>query len=136
MNRVYKWYCRMHKSKIRIYRRLVELYLRVVYGCEIPASVLIGKDCKFAHNALGVVLHPEAVIGDYCKIGQNVTIGGRSGHLVVPKIGNNVEIGANALVLGPIVIGDNVKIGAGAIVVKDVPSNAVVRSDSSKIYLV
>jgi serine O-acetyltransferase len=82
-----------------------------------------------------VVIHPEVVIGDNCKINQNVTIGGRSGYTVVPKIGNNVEIGAGAIIIGPITIGDNVKIGAGAIVVKNVPDNAVVRSKSSDIYL-
>lgn len=125
----------MHNSKIYAYKRCIELYLRVIYGCEIPSGVIIGKNCKFAHNALGVVLHPETVIGDNCKIGQYVTIGGRSGFEVVPKIGNNVEIGAGALILGPIVIGDNVKIGAGAIVVKDIPANSIVRSKASDIYM-
>lgn len=125
----------MHNSTIFIYRRCIELYLRIFFGCEIPSKVKIGKNCKFAHNGLGVVIHPEAVIGDNCKINQNVTIGGRSGYTVVPKIGNNVEIGAGAIIIGPITIGDNVKIGAGAIVVKNVPDNAVVRSKPSDIYL-
>lgn len=134
MNRVYKWYLRMHNSKSKFIQRAIEVYLHIVYSCDIPAEVQIGKNCSFAHNALGVVINPKVIIGDNCHIGQNVTIGGRNGHEIVPILGNNVLVGANALILGPITIGDNSIIGAGAIVVKDVPPNSVVRSEASKIY--
>lgn len=111
----------MHNSNYAFIRRFIEVMLHIIFSCDIPPEVKIGKNCKFAHNALGVVLHPKTVIGDNCSIGQNVTIGGRAGKTTVPVIGNNVLIGANALILGPVTIGDGANIGAGAIVVKDVP---------------
>ncbi len=135
MNRVYVWYLRMHNSKFTFIKRFIEIIMRIIFSCDIPHQVVIGKNCRFSHNALGVVIHPEVVIGDNCSIGQNVTIGGRSGKTVVPRIGNNVLIGANALILGPVTIGDGAKIGAGAIVVKDVPANAIVIPEASKIII-
>lgn len=78
MNRVYKWYLRMHNSNYAFIRRSIEVMLHIIFSCDIPPEVKIGKNCKFAHNALGVVLHPKVVIGDNCSIGQNVTIGGRA----------------------------------------------------------
>lgn len=66
-------------------------------------------------------------------IGQNTTIGGRSGHYEVPKIGDNVDICAGARVLGPITIGNNVVIGANAVVINDIPDNAVVAGVPAKI---
>lgn len=135
MNRVYKWYLRMHNSNYAFIRRFIEVMLHIIFSCDIPSEVKIGKNCKFAHNAFGVVLHPKVVIGDNCSIGQNVTIGGRAGKTTVPVIGNNVLIGANALILGPVTIGDGAKIGAGAIVVKDVPPHATVIPEASRIII-
>ena len=135
MNRVYKWYLRMHNCRYKCVSRLIEMFVHMVFSCDIPYQVKIGNNCKFAHNALGVVIHPEVEIGENCSIGQNVTIGGRSGKPIVPKIGNDVLIGAHALILGPITIGDRAKIGAGAIVVKDVPNDAVVIPEASKIVV-
>lgn len=133
MNRIYKYYLKMHNSNCALYRRLMEVFLRIVFSCDLPAQVRIGKNCRFAHNALGVVIHPEAVIGDNCKIGQNVTIGGRSGLTVLPVIEDDVEIGANALILGPVTIGKGSIIGAGTIVLKNVPPYSVVVGNPGKV---
>lgn len=135
MNRTYRWYLRAHNARNKKFAKVIEIIMRIIFSCDIPYQVEIGENCSFAHNGLGVVIHPNVVIGSNCHIGQNVTIGGRSGIEVVPKIGNNVLIGANALILGPVVIGDNAKIGAGSIVVKDVPAGAVVIPDASKIIV-
>lgn len=133
MNRVYKYYLSMHNSRCNIYRRFMEIFLRIVFSCDIPPQVQIGDNCRFAHNALGVVIHPEAIIGNNCKIGQNVTIGGRSALSILPVIEDNVEIGANALILGPIRIGKGSIIGAGSVVIKDVPPYSVVVGNPGKI---
>ena len=80
-----------------------------------------------------MVIHSRAVIGKNCMIGQNVTIGGKSGWYEVPVIGDNVEISAGARIIGPVRIGNNVIIGANAVVVKDVPDNCIVAGVPAKI---
>lgn len=133
MNRVYKWYIKMHRSNSKIYRRVIEVMLRLVFSCDISAETIIGKNCIFAHNALGVVISSKAIIGDNVHIGQNVTIGGRGGNPEVPIIGDRVLIGSHALILGKVRIGNGAKIGAGAIVVKDIPENATAISPECRI---
>lgn len=105
----------------------------ILFNSSVPASCKIGKGTKFGYGGIGVVIHARAEIGENCIIGQNTTIGGRSGLYEVPKIGNKVEICAGARVLGPIKIGDNAIIGANAVVIKDVPKNAVVAGVPAKI---
>ena len=78
-------------------------------------------------------MHPDAVIGNNCKIGQNVTIGGRSGIMTLPVIEDDVEIGANALILGPVRVGQGSIIGAGSVVVKDVPPYSVVVGNPARV---
>ena len=133
MNRIYGYYLKMHNSKCGVYRRCIEVFLRIVFSCDIPYKTVIGKNCRFAHNALGVVIHPDVVIGDNCKIGQNVTIGGRSGKTILPIIEDDVEIGANALILGPIIIGKGSIIGAGAVVINSVPPYSVVVGNPGRV---
>lgn len=105
----------------------------LLFNSSVPASVKIGRDTKFAYGGIGVVIHARAVIGNNCLIGQNVTIGGKSGWHEVPIIGDNVEISAGARILGPVRIGNNVIIGANAVVVKDVPDNCIVAGIPAKI---
>lgn len=97
MDPVYKsyeianWLWRYHLSALAW---IVRGIMRVIFACDIPYKTQIGKGTLFPHHALGVVIHPHAVIGKNCKIEQNVTIGGRSGLTVLPVIGDNVIIGA------------------------------------------
>lgn len=124
------WLWRHH---IPVLPFIIRGIMRVIFACDIPYKTQIGKNCEFPHHALGIVIHPYAIIGDNCKLEQNVTIGGRSGLMVLPKIGDNVMIGAGAAVIGPVLVGNNVQIGAGAVVVKDVPDNCVVVGVPAKI---
>ena len=55
------------------------------------------------HNGLGVVVHPNVIIGNNVRILQNVTIG------------------AGAVLLEDIVIGESARIGANAVVLTDTP---------------
>lgn len=128
MDKVYLMYSVarfFYKKKITIISVIIRALMRLIFSCDIPYKAIIGKGTEFPHYALGVVIHPGAEIGNNCNIKQNVTIGGKSEILVVPKIGNNVLIGANAVIIGPVVIGDNVQIGAGAVVTNSIPSNSV-----------
>ena len=109
----------MYNKKCMIISRMLQYFIRIIYSCELPPSVIIGKGTLFVHNGLGCVIHHKAIIGNNCRIYQNVTIGGRHNR-GVPKIGDNVFIGAGACVLGGVNIKANAKIGANAVVVNDI----------------
>lgn len=113
----------LHTKKIPIIPAIIQRSIRIIYSCEIPYYSKIGKKVIFVHNGLGVVIHPEAEIGDETKIYQNVSIAGRNGR-GVPKIGKRVFIGAGACILGSVSVGDDAVIGANAVVISDVPKGA------------
>ncbi len=132
---IYSWYNFARKCYLKhipLIPQLIKVLIRILWG-GIPYQCQIGEGTIFAYQALGVVVHKRAVLGEGCRIQQNVTIGGTSGKTEVPVLGDHVQIGAGAMVLGPIHVGDNVIIGANAVVNKDVPANAVVAGVPAKI---
>lgn len=115
----------------------MEIVYNILAGNGISGLEAIGKGTVFFHRGIGCVVHRKAVIGEFCKTMQNVTIGerfheGKQGGSV-PEIGNNVTIGAGAVLLGGIKIGNNVIIGANAVVLNDVPDNAIAVGVPAKI---
>lgn len=95
-----------------------------MFSIDIHPGAIIGKGVVFDHGS-GIVIGETAVVGDYCLLYHNVTLGG-TGKISTdrhPKIGNNVIIGCGSTLLGNISIGSNCKIGAGSIVTKSVESD-------------
>ena len=84
----------------------------------------------------GIVINPEAVIGENVNIATRVTIGktNRGAKKGVPVIGNRVWIGTNAVIVGKITIGDDVLIASGAYVNVDVPSHSIVIGNPAQIH--
>jgi len=113
------------------YRIFVEWFLNI----EIQWNATIGKGLRLEHGH-GVVIHGDAVIGDFCVIRHLTTIGiieNADGTLSKPpKVGNHVNIGVSVAIIGDIEIGDRVIIGAGSIVVKSVPSDCVTFGNPAK----
>lgn len=130
MIRLYRLGHWLYCKNLKLASRLVRNVIYLIANSYIPSSARIGKGTVLAYGGIGVVIHANAVIGDDCVIGQNVTIGAAEGFASplanrCPVIGNNCYIAAGAKVLGGIVIGDNCQIGAGAVVLKDAPANSV-----------
>lgn len=121
-----------YKWRIPILPGLLKGIIFIIYNSIIPPACSIGRDSRFAHGGIGVVLHPRCRIQERVLIGQNVTIGGTFGS-EVPEIGSDVWIGPGARILGGIRIGNNVVIGANAVVTKDVPDNSVVAGVPARI---
>lgn len=128
--RLANWLYRHH---IPFLPKILWKIMCVLFNSSLPASCTIGKGTVLAYGGIGIVVHARAVIGRNCVIGQNTTIGGKSGWYEEPVIGDNVHISAGARILGPIRIGNNVIIGANAVVVKDVPDNCIVAGIPAKI---
>lgn len=91
----------------------------VVTNTDIDIRATLSPDLKLPHP-IGIVIHPEAKVGQGCMIMQHVTIGQLAAD-GAPVIGDGVYIGAGAKVLGKIVVGDGAAIGANAVVLQDVP---------------
>ena len=96
----------------------------------------VGPDTVFEgvpvlpHGLHGIFISRYAVIGENCRIYQNVTIG--EVNRKAPVIGNHCLLGAGAVIIGDIKIGDHVKIGAGTVVNMDVPDHCTVVSQPAR----
>lgn len=107
---------------------------RFFTGIEIHPAAEIGRGL-FIDHGMGVV------IGETCKIGNNVTIyqgvtlggTGKERGKRHPTVGDDVVIGAGAKVLGPFTVGSGAKVGAGAVVLDEVPPGATVAGVPAKI---
>ena len=117
--------------------------LMYIKRCDAFNNATLGTHLRFGacfsdipnlpHGLYGIVISHNAVIGKNVTIYHQVTIGeGKNG---APKIGDDVQIGAGAIIIGNVVIGNHVKIGAGAIVVDDIPSNATVVAQKSRLII-
>lgn len=116
-----------YRKKLRFCGHLFEKMLSRIYSTDISGRAKIDKHVAFGHGGLGVVIHPDAVIGSGCLISARVTIGNDFPKGTgVPTLGKNVYIGVGAYVGGGIKIADNVVIGANSVVTKDILEPGVV----------
>ena len=111
---------------VRVHRTLFR-YVRNHYGIELPLAALVGRRVQIGHQN-GIVVNPNAVIGDDCIIRHNVTIGTTSVSRIgeAPTIGRGVSLGVGAAILGGITIGDRASIGPNTVVIIDVPADTSV----------
>lgn len=113
--------------------KLAFTFVRNFYGIEIPRTVQVGRRLCVGHQS-GIVIHPNAVIGDDCIIRFNSSLAGASIEhdqwaREAPRLGNHVTIGVGAIVVGNVTIGDGSRIGPNAVVTRNVPPGTVVVVD-------
>lgn len=101
------------------------------HGVWIGPKVVAGKGLVLGHPR-GVVMSPDTVIGEYCTIINQVTIGGPS--VVIEDF---VELGAGSKVIStperPVKIGEHCVVGAGAVVVKTAAPYSVLAGVPAKL---
>ena len=114
-----------YRHNFKFIARWISQRSRHKTGIEIHPGATIGKGL-FIDHGMGVVIGETTIIGDYCTIYQNVTLGGTGKETGKrhPTLGNNVLVGSGAKVLGPFKVGDNARIAAGAVVLSEIPPNA------------
>lgn len=118
---------RRHRREHKLYNkgfknlaRWLSYRTRKITGIDIHPAAKIGKGV-FIDHGMGLVIGETAVVGDYCVLYHNVTLGSNTFEKVDrhPKIGNHVIIYAGAKIIGNIQIGDHSIVAANAVVVKD-----------------
>ncbi|MBI4611221.1 MAG: serine acetyltransferase [Candidatus Rokubacteria bacterium] len=133
LHRVAHWlHARLH---VRLLARLVSVANRFWTGVEIHPGARIGKGFFLDHGA-GVVIGETAVVGDFCVMFHNVTLGGTGKYHGQrhPIVGHHVFIGTNTVLLGPIRVGDRARIGANAFVINhDIPPDSTVVGTPARI---
>ena len=105
-------------------------------GSYIEAAV-IGKFCSIArnvtigvsaHNFNWLTTHPIIVSSDYGFIDSNVKEPQKS----IPIIGNDVWIGMNSIIMRGVTIGDGAVIAAHSVVTKDIEPYSIVGGNPAK----
>jgi putative colanic acid biosynthesis acetyltransferase WcaB len=115
---------------------LYTIVVQWIMGIEIPPSVLAGKGLQLFHG-VGLVVHPDSVLGDGCILRHCTTIGSKGitglSAQVAPVLGDYVDVGCNSVIIGPISVGNQAVIGAGSVIVHDVPAYTVVCGNPGKV---
>jgi serine O-acetyltransferase len=118
---------------MRFVHRVLFVFVRNVYGIELHASTVVGRRLEIGHQH-GIVIHPNAVLGDDCVLRHNVTIGiGVADDEPAPRFGDRVKLSPGAVVLGGVTVGDDVRIGPNTFVTSDVPSGAHVLEPPTRV---
>jgi serine O-acetyltransferase len=122
------------RQVLKVFCAVWRMLIEITTGSEFPNRAEIGKGLYMPH-AVGITIHIDAKIGEYCNLGQHITIGvgGRGEKAGIPKLGDQVFVGPGACIFGMVTIGNNVAIGANAVVTKDLPDNAVAAGVPAKI---
>jgi serine O-acetyltransferase len=106
-------------------------------GSWIGLNASFAGEPSFPHGPFGIFISQGAKIGKNCVLFQQVTIGSNtlndSKGRGAPSIGDNCYIGAGAKIIGNVRIGHNVRVGANCVVVKDIPDNASVVCQQSRV---
>ncbi len=111
------------------------------------ARILMGKQCAVSSFSHISTVTKDIVIGDYVRMGPNVTITGttrkyrRKDKLIIEQgladkgiiIGNDVLIGSGATVIDGVTIGDGAVIGVASVVTSDVPEYSVVFGSPARV---
>jgi serine O-acetyltransferase len=119
---------------IRYVLNQIKRHYSFKYGFQIPSNTKIGKGLYIGHYGT-VVINQKAVIGDYCNLAHNTTIGqaNRGKSEGVPIIGDYVWIGTGSVLVGKIKVGSNVLIAPNSYVNIDIPDNSLVIGNPATI---
>lgn len=131
----------LYKEEVPFIPRIMTEYAHSLTGIDINAGAEIGR-YFFIDHGTGVVIGETAVIGDFVKLYQGVTLGALSTRLGQklagvkrhPTLGNRVTVYSGASVLGgETVIGDDCVIGGNAFVTSSVPPHTRVNMKSPEL---
>jgi serine O-acetyltransferase len=117
---------RLKRRGVPVLPLVLHRLIFLLFNCSLPPDVRIGEGSHLGYGGMGVVIHPDAVIGRGVFISPQVTIGGRSGDDRMPVVEDGAYLSAGAKILGPITVGAGSFVGANAVVIRDVAPGTTV----------
>ncbi|WP_455665234.1 serine O-acetyltransferase [Phocaeicola sp.] len=127
-------WCYFHK--IKFCASFFSWLIKLRYASDINPTAVIGGGLFFPHP-LSIVIGGGVILGEYCTIGQGVTLGGNFKKNINgrkrPIVGSRCFICVGSVVMGPVDIGDDVIIGANSVVTQSFGSGLVLAGNPARI---
>lgn len=129
----------MRKKGLMRSAKIVKAANYAIFKSILPPEAEVGKNLTLGHYGLGVVVHPNVILGDNVHLWHGVTLAvaapvGSSTRMIIE---DNVTIGANTVVVTRegrnLTIGANSVVGAGSVVLGDVPPGVVVAGNPAVV---
>jgi len=108
-------------------------FARLGIGVELPGSLACGRRLVLAHGGRGVIIHPDARLGDDVALASGCGAGVAFPKPGAPVIGNGVYFGANSSAIGDVTIGDGSVVGAHALVTRSIPAGVLAVGVPAKV---
>jgi serine O-acetyltransferase len=129
---------RLHSAGWPSRARIVKTLNYYFHGCLLPAEAQAGENLVLEHYGLGVVIHPQVIVGNNCRIYHHVTLASEScigsEHFII--LDDDVVIGAHSILIArpnsTLRIGKGAVVGAGSVVTKNVPAGEVWAGNPAK----
>jgi serine O-acetyltransferase len=126
------WMFRASQETSGLVSGLCRAVLLFVLDVDIPARTRIGPGLILGHGGRGVVVHPDAVLGDRVYLHHRVTLAhGDDGG--APVVEDDCVIGTGAVVVGPVTLGAGSAVAPNSVVRGDVPPRTVVAGNPAVV---
>ena len=74
----------MYRLNIPFLPKVMQVIAFICYSSAISYKIKIGKGTFFNHSGFGILINSKVVIGNNCKIGNNVSIVGQGPYKNAP----------------------------------------------------
>ena len=123
-------------KKINLSHRIINFYLRKMYGMKVHSSVRISFSAFIDKtNPKGIKIDRDTVVDQKATILAHDWATERYGanNDITTEIGKKCFIGCGSIIMPDVIIGDGAIVSPGSVVTKNVPSYTVVAGNPARV---